>query len=73
MLKKTESDVKRRRYTVYLQDAERAMLYALSHEIGQRKVIGGKSLTTLKQFLRVLRLYYPQNQEKSNGFSTAAF
>lgn len=59
-------EVKRRRYTVFLRDAETALVYALSHEVGQRKVIGGKSLTTLKQLLRVLRLYYPANQEKTH-------
>ena len=44
------------------------MMYALSHEIGQRRVIGGKSLTTLKQLVNVLRLYYPKNQVKTHEF-----
>ena len=43
-------------------------MYALSHEIGQRRVIGGKSLTTLKQLVNVLRLYYPKNQVKTHEF-----
>ena len=50
------------------RDAETAMMYALSHEIGQRRVIGGKSLTTLKQLVNVLRLYYPKNQVKTHEF-----
>ena len=62
------SEIKRRRYTVFLRDAETALMYALSHEVGQRKVIGGKSLTTLKQLLRVLRVYYPSNQGKTHEF-----
>jgi len=63
-----DQDVSRRRYTVYLNDVERALKYALTHEIGQRKVIGGQSLISLKNFLRVLGLYYPQSQGKVHGF-----
>ena len=55
----SEEAIWKRRYVAHLLDAEIALEYSLSHEVGQRKVIGGRSLTALQNFLQVLAKYFP--------------
>ena len=54
-----EGEIKRRRYTVYMSDLEKAMLYSLSHEVAQHAVITGETLNALQDYVDVLVRYFP--------------
>ena len=59
---KSEKDIKRRRYTVFMSDLEKAMLYSLSHEAAQHATITGESLNALQDYVDVLSRYFPARQ-----------
>ena len=59
---KSEKDIKRRRYTVFMSDLEKAMLYSLSHEVAQHATITGESLNALQDYIDVLSRYFPARQ-----------
>jgi hypothetical protein len=54
-----EAELKRRRYTVYMSDLEKAMLYSLSHEASQHATIAGDSLNALQDYVDALARYFP--------------
>ena len=54
-----EGEIKRRRYTVYMSDLEKAMLYSLNHEVAQHAVITGEALNALQDYIDVLVRYFP--------------
>lgn len=54
-----EGEIKRRRYTVYLSDLEKTMLYSLNHEVAQHAVITGDTLNALQDYVDVLVRYFP--------------
>lgn len=56
---KSEKDIKRRRYTVFMSDLEKAMLYSLSHEAAQHATITGESLNVLQDYIDALSRYFP--------------
>ena len=56
---KSEKDIKRRRYTVFMSDLEKAMLYSLSHEAAQHATITGESLNALQDYIDALTRYFP--------------
>ena len=56
---KSEEDIKRRRYTVFMSDLEKAMLYSLSHEAAQHATITGESLNALQDYIDALTRYFP--------------
>ena len=59
---KSEKNIKRRRYTVFMSDLEKAMLYSLSHEVAQHATITGESLNALQDYIDVLSRYFPARQ-----------
>ena len=59
---KSEKDIRRRRYTVFMSDLEKAMLYSLSHEVAQHATITGESLNALQDYVDVLSRYFPARQ-----------
>lgn len=52
-------DTKRRRYTTYMSDLENAILYSLSHEVGQHAAITGQALVALQEYVHVLADNFP--------------
>ena len=54
-----EGEIKRRRYTVFMSDLEKAMLYSLNHEVAQHAVITGETLNALQDYIDVLVRYFP--------------
>ena len=56
---KSEKDIKRRRYTVFMSDLEKAMIYSLSHEAAQHATITGESLNALQDYIDALTRYFP--------------
>ena len=61
-LTKSEKDTTRRRYTVFMHDLEKAMLYSLLHEVAQHATIKGESLNALKNYIDALTTYFPARQ-----------
>ncbi len=54
-----EAEIKRRRYTVYMADLEKAMLYSLSHEVSQHATITGETLNALQDYVDTLSRFFP--------------
>jgi len=59
---RSESEIRRRRYTVYMADLERGLLYSLAHEVAQHSSIAGDALAALDAYLEVLVRYFPARQ-----------
>ena len=60
---KSEKDIKRRRYTVFMSDLEKAMLYSLSHEAAQHATITGENLNALQDYIDALTRHFPARQK----------
>lgn len=54
-----------RRYRAHTSDLEKAVVYAISHEVAQHSAITGSTLTALHQFVSVLDKYFPARIEMS--------
>jgi len=59
----TKKEVMARRYKVNTVDLEKAVLYAISHEVAQHSSITSHTLQALQQFVTVLRKYFPGRVE----------
>lgn len=59
----TESDVIRRRYSVYLSDLEKTVVFALQNEVAFKKDLNHKAKDALKQFIKILTKYFPKQSE----------
>jgi len=59
----SKKDLITRRYKVFLSDLEKAMVYSLSHEVGQHSAIAGESLIALQKYITVLDAYFPSRPE----------
>lgn len=57
-----ESEIRRRRYTVYMSDLENAILYSLNHEVAQHASITGEALNALQDYIDVLVRFFPGRQ-----------
>jgi transglutaminase-like putative cysteine protease len=55
----TRADLKRRRYTVYLSDLEKTVVYALTHEVAQHRTPTGEQLAALFDFVKALVDFFP--------------
>jgi len=64
-----KSLIEKRRYKVFMNDIENAMLYSLGNEIAEKRNIEGKSLIALQNYLEVLvRLFPTKNRESTFKF-----
>ena len=54
-----------RRYRAYMSDLEKAVVYAISHEVAQHNSITSHTLTALQQFVTVLEKFFPARIEMS--------
>jgi len=59
----TEGDVIRRRYSVYLTDLEKTVVFALQNEVGLKQELDRDARDALKQFIRTLTAYFPKQSE----------
>ncbi|TRY63148.1 hypothetical protein TCAL_10351 [Tigriopus californicus] len=58
----TESEIRRRRYTVFMSDLENAILYSFNHEVAQHASITGEALNALQDYVDVLVRFFPGRQ-----------
>jgi len=59
----SRKEVMARRYKVYTTDLEKAVLYAISHEVAQHSSITSHTLHALQKFVTVLEKYFPGRVE----------
>jgi len=59
----TEGDIIRRRYSVYLTDLEKTVVFALQNEVAFKKDLDRDAKDTLKQFINILTKYFPKQSE----------
>eukprot|EP00092_Neocalanus_flemingeri_P008430 GFUD01009086.1.p1 GENE.GFUD01009086.1~~GFUD01009086.1.p1 ORF type:complete len:591 (-),score=71.88 GFUD01009086.1:87-1859(-) len=59
----TEGDTIRRRYSVYLTDLEKTVVFALQNEVAFQKDLDRDAKAALKQFIKILIKYFPKESE----------
>lgn len=61
--------IEKRRYKVFMNDIEKAIAYSLGHEVAEKRIIEGKALVALENYLEVLsRLFPTKHREKTSKF-----
>lgn len=61
----SRKEIMSRRYRAYMSDLEKAVVYAISHEVAQHNSITSHTLTALQQFVTVLEKFFPARIEMS--------
>jgi len=59
----SRKEVMTRRYKIHMSDLEKALVYAISHEVAQHSAITHHTLAALQQFVTVLEKYFPARIE----------
>jgi len=59
----TEGDIIRRRYSVYLTDLEKTVVFALQNEVAFKTQLDGHDRRALIEFIRILTKYFPKQSE----------
>jgi len=59
----TEGDIIRRRYSVYLSDLEKTVVFALHNEVAFKNNLDNEATNALQQFIKVLKKYFPKQSE----------
>jgi len=61
----SKKEIMTRRYRAYMSDLEKAVVYAISHEVAQHSTISSHTLSALQEFVTVLEKYFPARIEMS--------
>jgi len=59
----TEGDIIKRRYSVYLTDLEKTVVFALQNEVAFKNELDREGRDTLKQFIKTLTKYFPKQSD----------